>query len=94
MGDPATKRARLSIDITDLSVERLVKVAAAKRDMAIEDYCLEAITRQLQRDGELPGDEEEIRRAKALADRMDQRRVEIGAIGVSVSELFEERLRE
>jgi hypothetical protein len=93
MGNSAAKRARLSIDITDLGIKRLVKVAAAKRDMAIKDYCLEAITRQLRRDGELPGDEEQIRRAKALAERMDQRRVEIGAIGLSVTDLIKEGRR-
>ena len=83
----------MRIEISDLSIQRLVKAAAAKRDVAVEDYCLGAITRQLQQDGELPGDEEQVRRARALVNRMDQRRVEIGAIGVSVCELIEERLR-
>jgi hypothetical protein len=90
MGNPAGKRARLSIHIEDSSIKDKIETAPAKRDMSIKDYCLEAITRQLQRDGELPGDEEAMRRARALADRMDQRRGEIGAIGVSVSELIKE----
>jgi hypothetical protein len=90
MGNSAAKRARLSINIEDLSIKEKVRSAAARRDMAIKDYCLEAITRRLQRDGELPGDEEAMRRARGLADRMDQRRGEIGAIGVSVCELIKE----
>ena len=93
MAKVTTKRPRLSIDISDASIKRHIKIAAAKKDMAIKDYCLEAIVAQLVRDGELPSQEEELERAKALAERMDQRRAEIGPIGITVSELIKEGRR-
>lgn len=89
----AAKRPRLSIDITDASIKRHIKIAAARQDMAIKDYCLGAITAQLVRDGELPCKEEERQRAKALAERMDQLRAEIGPIDISVGELIREGRR-
>lgn len=93
MGKTAAKRPRLSIDIADADIKRHIKIAAARRDMAIKDYCLEAITAQLERDGELPSEEEERRGARALAERMDRRRAEIGPIGINVSKLIKEGRR-
>ncbi len=88
MGKVVTKRPRLSIDITNGSIKRHIKIAAARQDMTIKDYCLEAITAQLMRDGELPSKEEERQRANALAERPDQLRAEIGPIGIRVCELI------
>jgi hypothetical protein len=44
--------ARINIYVPDPAVRRLVKAAAAKRDLSVSDYCLQAITAQLVRDGE------------------------------------------
>ena len=44
--------ARINIYVPDPAVRRQVKTAAAQRDLSISDYCLQAITAQLARDGE------------------------------------------
>lgn len=45
---------RLNIYLPDPVIRRQVKAAAAKRDLSISEYCLQAITTQLIQDGELP----------------------------------------
>jgi hypothetical protein len=85
----ATKRPRLSIDITNGSIERHIKIAAARRDMTIKHHCLQVITAQLVRDGELPAQDAEVRQAQALAERMDRLRREIGPTGVLLCRLTE-----
>jgi hypothetical protein len=44
--------ARINIYVPDPALRRQVKAAAARRDLSISDYCLQAITAQLVRDGE------------------------------------------
>ena len=44
--------ARINIYVPDPAVRRQVKAAAAQRDLSISDYCVQAITAQLVRDGE------------------------------------------
>lgn len=44
--------ARINIYVPDPAVRRQVKAAAAQRDVSISEYCLQAITAQLVRDGE------------------------------------------
>lgn len=44
--------ARINIYVPDPALRRQVKAAAARRDLSISDYCLQAIMTQLVRDGE------------------------------------------
>jgi hypothetical protein len=53
-----TRRARLNIYLPDPALRRQVKTAAARRDMAVSEYCVQAITAQLVRDAELPPTED------------------------------------
>ena|SRR5713101_6155570 len=46
------RTARLNIYVPDPGVRRQVKMAAAKRDLSVSEYCLRAITTQLLTDGE------------------------------------------
>lgn len=46
--------ARLNIYVPDPTIRRQVKAAAAKRDLSVSEYCLQAITNQLVRDRERP----------------------------------------
>jgi hypothetical protein len=43
---------RLNIYLPSAGLRRLVKAAAAKRDVSISEYCARAITNQLKRDRE------------------------------------------
>lgn len=90
------KQARLSLYLKDDNLRRQIKIAAAKRDMSITDYCTKAIKEQLIRDGEMPLQEvpPSAREDKlSLSRKMDKLREEIGPIGISVSELIKERRR-
>lgn len=51
-----TNPLRLNIYINDPGIRRQVKTAAAKRDISVSEYCLRAITLQLMKDGERPGE--------------------------------------
>jgi hypothetical protein len=53
-----TRRARLNIYLPDPAVRRQVKTAAARRDVSVSEYCLEAITAQLAREADLPTTED------------------------------------
>lgn len=44
--------ARINIYVPEHAVRRQVKAAAAQRDLSVSEYCLQAITAQLARDGE------------------------------------------
>jgi plasmid stability protein len=48
------RMARLNIYLPDPEVRRRVKVAAARRDLSVSEYCVRAILRQLAEDGEWP----------------------------------------
>lgn len=90
------KRARLSLYLKDDALRRQIKVAAAKRDMSVTDYCTKAIEQQLIRDGEVSlGKAPPLTREDklSLSNRMDRLREEIGPIGISVSELIKEGRR-
>jgi len=45
---------RLNIYVNDPTIRRQVKIAAAKQDISVSEYCLRAITLQLIKDGEKP----------------------------------------
>jgi hypothetical protein len=70
MASAAEKRAgnvRLNIYLPNAGLRRLVKTAAAKRDVSISEYCARAITNQLNRDREeAPGKETEVSLASAV----------------------------
>ena len=70
MTSKGTRPARLNIYISDPSVRRQVKMAAAKRDLSVSAYCLRAITTQLMTDGEQPGEE----RSKLVRAAVDEAR--------------------
>jgi plasmid stability protein len=48
------RTARLNTYLPDPEVRRRVKVAAARRDLSVSEYCVRAILRQLAEDGEWP----------------------------------------
>jgi len=48
----ANPRPRLNIYLPDAEIRRQVKAAAAKRDVSVSEYCVQAITTQLVGDGE------------------------------------------
>jgi hypothetical protein len=79
---------RLGLYLEDEEVKRQIKIAAAKRGMAVTDYCAEAIEERLVRDGERNAKGEGKDRV-AFLSRMDQLRQEIGPIGMRTSELVE-----
>lgn len=91
------KKARLSLYLEDEEFKRQVKVAAAKRGLAVTDYCAEAIEERLIRDGERSMTRSKSRNANreklALLARMDKLRQEIGPIGLRTSELVGEGRR-
>jgi len=96
MAKTVGKRARLSLYLKDDILRRQIKVAAAKRDMSITDYCTRAIEQQLIRDGEVSlGEAHPLTREDklSLSKKMDKLRQEIGPIGISVSELIKEGRR-
>ncbi len=47
-------RTRLNIYVPDPAIRRQVKAAAARHDLSVSDYCLQALAAQLMRDGEGP----------------------------------------
>ena len=90
------KRARLSLYLRDEKLRRQIKIAAAKRGLRINDYCMEAIERRLVEDGEMSATEAatsapEYR--KALKEGMDSLRGEIGPVDIPVTEMIKEGRR-
>jgi hypothetical protein len=61
--------ARINIYVRDPDVRRRVKAAAAQRDLSLSDYCLQAITAQLVRDGERGAVESAATGARAAVQR-------------------------
>lgn len=61
--------ARINIYVRDPAVRRQVKAAATQRDLSVSDYCLQAITAQLVRDGERAAVESASTAARAAAAR-------------------------
>lgn len=91
------KKTRLSLYLEDEEFKRQVKVAAAKRGVAVTDYCAEAIERRLVRDGERSmaesrsGDED--KEKLAFLAGMEKLRKRLGPIGLPSSELVREGRR-
>ena len=70
------RTARLNIYLPDPEVRRRVKVAAARRDLSVSEYCVRAILRQLAEDGEWPPQEsEEMPVAEAPREQDKKRRI-------------------
>lgn len=97
MAGISAKRPRLNIYLADEETRRQIRVAAAKRDLSITEYCARAIEEQLVSDGERPPNRGAIyktpREKLELLARMDERRQRIGPIGTSVTELVTEGRR-
>jgi len=61
------KTVRLGIYLANAGLWRLVRAAAAKRDVSISDYCVRAITNQLEQDGKsVPARETRVSLASAV----------------------------
>jgi hypothetical protein len=84
------RTARLNIYVPDPSVRRGVKMAAAKRDLSVSEYCLRAITSQLMTDGERPGEERSrlVRGAVERARRFQTERFRGRVFSVSSADLI------
>ncbi len=91
------KKARISLYLDDEEFKRQIKVAAARRGVAITEYCAEAIEERLIKDKERSIAEcksETFKKERAeLAARMDRIREQIGPIGVKTWELVEDGRR-
>ena len=91
------KKARLSLYLEDEEFKREVKVAAAKRGVAITEYCAEAIEERLIRDGErsktMIRNKNVLEEKMAALARMDELRRKIGPIGLRTSDLINEGRR-
>jgi len=92
-----TKRPRLNIYLGNSELRRRIKIAAARRDLSITDYCTRAITEQMIRDGEAVGYEtaatDAARDKERILEEMDELRRRVGPIGVNVTELIHEGRR-
>lgn len=51
MTQPAHNKARLNIYLDDPRLRRRVKIAAARQDLSVSEYCLRAIKAQLAHEG-------------------------------------------
>ena len=67
MATTQEKRARLSIDLS-LEARRRIRMAAAKRDLCIRQYVLEAVQDRLQKDLGEEGAKEHLLALTARAD--------------------------
>ncbi len=65
--EPTAKRPRISVDVPP-EVRRRLRLAAAKRDLTVRQYVLEAIEEQLRED--LGEDSEGVLTLTAKADRV------------------------
>jgi len=85
---------RLNIYLRPAELREKVRIAAARRNVSLSDYCLRAIHRQLVEDGLLPPSAEEQRQhALAAAAALDELRGSIGPIGIPVASLIAEGRR-
>ena len=89
--------SRLNIYLPDPVLRRQVKAAAAKRDLSVSAYCLQAITAQLLSDGERLPEQESLPTREAAVARA--RRFQAEAFGgrvfaVSSAELIREAREE
>ncbi|HDN79196.1 MAG: hypothetical protein DRI61_06265 [Chloroflexi bacterium] len=83
---------RLNIYLDAPELREQIRLAAAKHQVTISAYCVEAIRRRLAEDGFLPPSLEDEKR-RAAAQALDRLRTSIGPIGMPVSELIEEGRR-
>lgn len=97
MTNEGSRTARLNIYVRDPSVRRGVKMAAAKRDLSVSEYCLQAITTQLKADGERASEEERsslVRAAVDQARRFQLRKFKGRTFSVSSADLIRNARRE
>jgi hypothetical protein len=87
-----TPVSRLNIYLPDQAVRRQVKTAAAKHDMSVSEYCVQAIASQLAQDQELPKQEgaSSLLAAVRRARRFQQRVFHGRRFTVSSAELIRE----
>jgi hypothetical protein len=82
---------RLNIYLPDAEIRRLVKAAAARRDISVSEYCVRAITAQLAREGErLPGKQPSLKTAVAAARAFQKKTFDGVIFSVSSAELIRE----
>ena len=63
---------RLNIYLPDQAIRRQVKTAAAKHDVSVSEYCVQAIAAQLAQDRELPSKQEDVPSLAAAVRRARQ----------------------
>ncbi len=84
-------RPRLNIYLDDPHLQEYIKIAAARRQLSLSAYCLQAIRQQLAEDGILHAQPEEERtKAQAAAISLDHLRGTVGPVGIPVSQLIAE----
>ena len=78
---------RLTVYLDAPEVRGAIRIAAARANQSISEYCRRAIRSRLLEEGFLPPSKEQRARAAASLDRARER---YGPIGVSVLELIED----
>ncbi len=78
---------RLNIYLDAPELREAIRVAAARADESLSEYCLTAIRGRLSEEGFLPPSKQERARAAAA---LDEARARFGPIGIPVRELIEE----
>lgn len=91
MGTPATYH-RLNIYLDDSTLRQRIKIAAARQEVTISAYCLEAIRHRLVEDGFLSSAQAG-EGPQVAAQALDQLRRQIGPIGTPVRDLIAEGRR-
>ncbi len=56
MASAQSNSVRINIYVHDPAVRRRIKTVAAQKDLSVSEYCLQAITGQLAREREYPGE--------------------------------------
>ena len=85
------RHVRLSIDLDEPELHRVIETAAARQGVTLSAYCLQAVCNRLREEGVLPGDSGT--RSEEAARALDRLRRRIGPIGAPVSELISEGRR-
>jgi|GEM_PF-1465441 hypothetical protein len=88
-----TAVARLNIYLPDPDMRRQVKAAAARQDLSVSEYCVQAITRRLAEGGDITphrGGPAPMRAAVAAARRFQRQAFRGRVFAVSSAELIAE----
>ncbi|HEX7181662.1 MAG TPA: hypothetical protein VF756_07455 [Thermoanaerobaculia bacterium] len=87
----ANRHHSLSLDFDEPELHQAIEVAAARKGVSPNVYCLEAVRNRLAKEGLLP--QTDVKHRQEAARALDQLREQIGPIGISVRDLIEEGRR-